>query len=105
MWAKSFDTLEYFVLEMIPYLLNTPTIACPYCECDCDVIVMPCERRQVQYTNDQATHPQLVTGTKTRGSYSCWTQYWCLMAVVLTTAARLQTIPVLSKDGEGTLQE
>jgi hypothetical protein len=27
MWNKSFDTPEYFYLEISPYLLNTPTIA------------------------------------------------------------------------------
>jgi hypothetical protein len=33
---------------------------------------------------------------KTRGSYSCWTQYWSIMAVVLTVAASLQTNPAVS---------
>jgi hypothetical protein len=33
------------------------------------------------------------TDSAVRGSFSCWTQYWCLMAVVLTAAARLQTTP------------
>jgi hypothetical protein len=29
---KHFDTLEYCVLEIVPYFLNTSTIACPYCK-------------------------------------------------------------------------
>jgi hypothetical protein len=30
------------------------------------------------------------------GNYSCWTQYWCFVAVVMKIAARLQTSPAVS---------
>jgi hypothetical protein len=42
----------------------------------------------------------LLTGKEPdRRSDSCWTKYWCLMAAVLTIAARFQTIPVVSVSG------
>jgi hypothetical protein len=31
-WNKSFDTLKYYALEIIPHFLNSSPIDCPYCK-------------------------------------------------------------------------
>jgi hypothetical protein len=49
------------------------------------------ERRWHNDTHNEITLYPSSEWQATRGSYSCWTQYWCLMTVVLTIAASLQT--------------
>lgn len=59
--------------------------------------------RDVMLCDDRKWHKQLNNiirafwlAKRTRGSYLCWAQSSCLVAVVLTIAAMLQTIPAVS---------